>query len=174
MPIFFAENTQNCGKIKLLKLLYFLDFRHFKETGKSVTGLDYSAWKMGPVPVSFFEELSGNMKSDLSEAIKISTIGNLQKIIPRKDFDSINFSKREKKILEYLVYIFKTAKAKDMIESAHFKNSPWEKTKNEKGLFQPIDYFLAIDDSPASISFEDAQDRVRERDEMYKSFGTGP
>jgi hypothetical protein len=45
--IYLADHTRYCGKTKLLKLLYFLDFSHFKQTGKSVTGLDYFAWQMG-------------------------------------------------------------------------------------------------------------------------------
>ncbi|EQD73859.1 hypothetical protein B1A_04740, partial [mine drainage metagenome] len=50
--IFFAIHTRFLGKTKLFKLLYFLDFEHHKETGRSVTGMDYFAWKMGPVPVA--------------------------------------------------------------------------------------------------------------------------
>jgi hypothetical protein len=38
--VFFASNTQGCGKVKLFKLIYLLDFAHFRETGRSVTGLD--------------------------------------------------------------------------------------------------------------------------------------
>ncbi len=42
-------NRKLLGKIKLLKLLYSLDFCHFKQTGMSVTGIDYFAWEMGLV-----------------------------------------------------------------------------------------------------------------------------
>ncbi|MBV5275047.1 MAG: DUF4065 domain-containing protein [Lamprocystis purpurea] len=28
-----------------------LDFEDFRQTGRSVTGLDYQVWKFGPVPV---------------------------------------------------------------------------------------------------------------------------
>lgn len=45
--IYFCTNTQVCMKTKLFKLLYLLDFEHFKVTGKSVTGLEYKAWKLG-------------------------------------------------------------------------------------------------------------------------------
>ena len=54
--IYFASNTRACSKIKMFKLLYFLDFEHFKTTGRSVTGLKYSAWKFGPVPTSLVSE----------------------------------------------------------------------------------------------------------------------
>ncbi len=42
--IYFLSNTKSCGKTKLFKLLYYLDFMHFRETGRSVTNLDYYAW----------------------------------------------------------------------------------------------------------------------------------
>ncbi len=35
--IYFISHTNNCGKLKLYKLLSILDFRHFNETGRSVT-----------------------------------------------------------------------------------------------------------------------------------------
>lgn len=169
--IYFAANTQFCGKTKLMKLLYFLDFKHFKETGKSVTGMVYDAWEMGPVPAAIFNELSGEMKPDLFRSIKIIHRDKFQKIVPKREFDDKYFTKREKRILKELAYIFKNARADDMIESTHLNNSPWFKTKNEKGLRQPIDYFLVLDDTRQSISREDAIDRVEERHEMYNMMG---
>ena len=169
--IYFAANTKFCGKTKLMKLLYFLDFKHFKETGKSVTGMPYHAWKMGPVPVPVFDELSGAIKADLSASIKNVTRDKFQHIIPLKEFDGKYFTKREKRILEELAFIFKDAQADDMVESTHLYKSPWYNTKKEKGLKQGIDYFWALDDSPESLSHEDACDRVSERQEMYNAFG---
>jgi len=29
--VYFAQNTQKCCKIKLFKLMYFLDFEHYKQ-----------------------------------------------------------------------------------------------------------------------------------------------
>ena len=45
--IFFLQNTKYCGKTKLFKLLYLLDFMHFRATGRSVTGMKYYAWGHG-------------------------------------------------------------------------------------------------------------------------------
>lgn len=56
--LYFATNVKKLGKVKLFKLLYFLDFEHFRDTGRSVTGMDYVAWKMGPVPEVLYSELS--------------------------------------------------------------------------------------------------------------------
>jgi uncharacterized phage-associated protein len=70
---FFARNTRKCGKTKLFKLLYFLDFEHFKLTGRSVTGLSYNAWKMGPVPVALFNEIE-QPGDDLAKVVQFREI----------------------------------------------------------------------------------------------------
>jgi uncharacterized phage-associated protein len=169
--LYFAEKTRYCDKTKLLKLLYFLDFSHFKQTGKSVTGLNYFAWEMGPVPKELFEELSGNMKADLKTAIQPLPSEGFQQIRPKKKFDSRYFSKTELDLFEKISYIFKDAQADAMIETMHLKNAPWDKTLKEKGEFQKIDYMLAIDNEIASLPYDEAKDRKEERSEMYKIFG---
>ena len=169
--IYFAKNTKYCGKTKLLKLLYFLDFFHFKQTGKSVTGLDYFAWEMGPVPKVLFEELSGNMKPDMKDAINELPTEGFQQIRPKKKFDDVYFSKREKKLLEDISFIFRDAKAEDMVESTHLKNKPWDRTLKEKGEFQKIDYMLSIDSGIECLSYDEAKERMQEISEVRQLFG---
>lgn len=169
--IYFATNTKYCGKTKLLKLLYFLDFQHFKQTGKSITGLDYYAWNMGPVPKDLFNELTEKMDPDLKAAIHDLPQEGFQKIRPKKKFDPKYFSSREMKLLKDLAFIFKDAKADDMIESAHLKNEPWDRTLKEKGEFKKIDYMLAIDSEIVSLPYNEAKERMEERLEMLKIFG---
>lgn len=169
--IYFAKNTKYCGKTKLLKLLYFLDFFHFKQTGKSVTGLEYFAWNMGPVPKVLFEELSGNMKPDMENAIEDLPVEGFQQIKPKKKFEEKYFSKKEIKLLKDISFIFQYAKADDMVESTHLKNEPWDRTLKEKGEFQKIDYMLSIDSEVVSLSYNEARDRMEEISEVHKLFG---
>jgi len=169
--IYFAKNTKYCGKTKLLKLLYFLDFSHFKQTGKSVTGFEYFAWNMGPVPKVLFEELSGNMKPDMKNAIEDLPVEGFQQIKPKKKFEDKYFSKKEIKLLKDISFIFKNAKADDMVESSHLKNEPWDRTLKEKGEFQKIDYMLSIDSEVVSLSYNEARDRMEEISEVHKLFG---
>lgn len=171
--IYFATHTKYCGKTKLLKLLYFLDFKHFKQTGKSVTGQDYFAWEMGPVPRELFEELSGKMRPDMKAAIHDLPEEGFQKIRPKKRFDNQYFSKKEIKLLEDISFIFEDAKADDMVESTHLQNEPWDRTLKQKGEFKKIDYMLAVDSEIISLPYEEAKDRMEERSEMYKIFGVG-
>lgn len=169
--LYFARHTKHCGKTKLLKLLYFLDFWHFKQTGKSVTGLEYYAWKMGPVPKTLYDELLDNMQPDLKDAIDVRNVGDMQRIIAKKSYNDAYFTNREKKLLENLAYIFKDAKASDMVESTHLRNEPWDRTLKEKGEWQHIDYLLAIDDEENTLSYKEARERMEERAEMHRIFG---
>lgn len=167
--LFFAINTRYLGKTKLCKLLYFLDFEHFKETGRSVTGLEYSAWKMGPVPVELFEEI------DMPEpdmAAKVSFLETqtsfntpMCRVHPIAEFDDSHFSKRELRIMERLAGEYKESPAEDMIEATHLQNEPWHKIYIDEGKKQQlIPYNLAILKQEA----EEMAEAISERDEFIK------
>lgn len=169
--IFFLKKTKKCGKLKLLKLLYFLDFIHFKQTGKSVTDLRYFAWEKGPVARELWHELS-KPKDDLKDHIAIlpSVPGEFLKMIPRKKFDQKYFSKRELRIMTQVADMFKEANADDMSEISHLPNQPWDKTKKEKGLSEEIDYMLALDTTKESLSIERVRELLNEREEVRLLF----
>lgn len=130
--IFFAQNTEKCGKTKLFKLLYFLDFEHYKITGRSVTGLDYYAWKMGPVPVALYDEIN-SPEPDMAKTIHFNEIavyggqGSMLQIKPCRDFDASHFSRRELKIMNDLATQYQSCNANDMVEATHLENLPWSK-----------------------------------------------
>lgn len=48
--LYFHRHTENLTVEKLYRLLYLLDFEHFRQTGQSVTGMEYVARESGPVP----------------------------------------------------------------------------------------------------------------------------
>ena len=159
---------------KLFKLLYFLDFIHFRETGKSVTGLSYYAWDKGPVPQDLFHELKQPDK-DLNETVILLKNSDdeddkLCRVIAKKPFDPKFFSKREMKIMKDLSFIFKAALAKDMVEVTHLIGTPWDKTIKEKGPGKRIDYALAVDGSKGSLSWEEIKERISEVKEVTQIF----
>lgn len=75
---YFAANTKYCGLTKLFKLLFYLDFDHFRETGRSVTGLNYQAWQMGPVPAALYHEINGRPRQDMASHLKIEGPSEIQ------------------------------------------------------------------------------------------------
>lgn len=169
--IYFANNTQHFHKIKLCKLLYFLDFEHYKQTGRSVTGSEYYAWPKGPVPVSIYNEID-SPKPDLQEKLLFKETpikkGVMLEIVPLVNFESKFFSKRELNILESLAKEFYETLAEDMVEATHLENQPWHKIYNEQQQKQQlIPYKLAV----RKQEFEEVLKLVNERDELIHNFG---
>lgn len=168
--IFFADNTRFMGKTKLCKLLYFLDFGHFKETGRSVTGMDYYAWKMGPVPVDLYEEVD-MPEPDLAEKVEFieqtTRRGPMLAVKALAAFDGSLFSKRELRIMQSLADEYRDTQADDMIEATHLENQPWHRTYVEEGKRQQrIPYELALRRQEA----EEMRNVIGERHELVDHF----
>lgn len=150
--VYFAANTRNCGKIKLFKLLYLLDFEHFKQTGHSVTGMEYRAWEMGPVPISLWTEWP-HPRPDMARAVIISRERVYDywrdNVYPRADFDPNHFTKRELRLMKSLVDQYGDNISGEMIDVTHAENGAWEKVWNEGlGNNDLIAYELALGESP--------------------------
>jgi len=151
--VYFATQTKHCGKVKLFKLLYLLDFRHFRETGRSVTGMEYLAWKMGPVPLQLEQEWD-SLEPDLAAAVDIlpeEVIDYIrEKVTPRLQFDDSSFTKRELRLMEELATRYRDELTKPLVSLTHDERGPWTRIWDEgRGNNQRIPFALAIaDDDP--------------------------
>ncbi|MGO4704074.1 Panacea domain-containing protein [Dyella sp. 2RAB6] len=145
--VFFAKNTRHCGKIKLFKLLYLLDFEHFAQTGRAVTGLSYQAWKNGPVPRALYEEWN-DPDRDFTDALEIKRVATgdytMQLVRAIKDFDEDNFTKRELGLMHQLAEQYRDARSVPMVKATHVANGAWAKVWAEPGNDNPIPYTLAV------------------------------
>lgn len=137
--IYFVSNTKYCNTIKLFKLLNFLDFEHFRQTGLSVTGLHYQAWRQGPVPRELWNEIHQPGK-DLSGAVTVSVVRDeltdeptRRDFLPKQKFDPSWFTKRELQIMERLVFFFQEATASAMSTYSHSPKMPWKKAYKGDG-----------------------------------------
>lgn len=150
--VFFAENTRHCGKIKLFKLLYLMDFEHFRQTGKSVTGVEYQAWKFGPVPIELMEEWD-DMSEELSHAIHIEPekvidyVRETVKVNEGVKFDGDDFTPRQLEIMQGLVEKYRNTFSPIMIDVTHEQNGAWDKVwQGGQGAHHVIPYELAVGD----------------------------
>lgn len=148
--VYFARHTKYCGKIKLIKLLYLLDFEHFRQTGRSVTGMDYLAWKMGPVPLSLYQEWDAP-EPDFAQALAIEPEKIFdcmrETVVPRVQFDDSHFTKRELRIMSDLAERFRESLSKPMIDVTHAELGPWVKIWDAgRGNNERIPYALALGD----------------------------
>jgi len=151
--LYFAHNTAALGKVKLFKLLYLLDFEHFRQTGRSVTGMEYRAWKMGPVPAELVQQWDA-LEDDVAAAIRIVPEQVIdfwrEKVVPLQPFDAEHFSRRELRILEGLAAAYAGVLSEKMIDFTHAENGAWARVWSDgEGRDHAIPYALAIaDDAP--------------------------
>lgn len=140
--VFFIQNTRGCHKTKLLKLLYLLDFEHYRLVGRTVTGLQYQAWKLGPVAPEV-EEGIGTPSEDWQRhiAVKCDPVG-YQGISPtylleaRSDFDDGLFTRRELELLKELAAKYCRTTAKALVELCHTTEPwslPWKRVWEDQG-----------------------------------------
>ncbi|MCK5459809.1 SocA family protein [Candidatus Parcubacteria bacterium] len=140
--LFFANKIRNgtLGKLKMMKLLYFLDFDFFEKYGKSITGDKYLRWQKGPVP-RMAERMIKQMSGD---DIKISRrkigIGynDQQHIETLKNFDLKFFSKEELMMMDEIANKWEKFSGAEMKNASHGE-APWIATKPD----EIIDYNLA-------------------------------
>jgi uncharacterized phage-associated protein len=180
--LYFSEHTKRCNLTKLLKLLYLLDFTHFKQTGHPSIGLIFYAWKRGPVPKDFYEEIKdGNVPEDFKGKFAILQQEDHSLNADYKEYlfkrimkpDETIFTPRELKILQNLCDIFRDATASQMSEVTHLHKQPWDITIKEKGLYKRIDYLLCIEDN-SPISKQEAELSLKEYFEVLDNFDLSP
>lgn len=167
--IYFAAHTLHCGKTKLFKLLFLLDFEHFRLTGRSVTGSQYYAWKLGPVPVALDDELD-DPPADLCAAVTIEpeqVINHCRfKVVPLRQFDASHFSKRELHLLEELADRYRAHTAQEMVEVTHAENGAWGRVfAGGAGFNAPIPYEMAVsgEDSAAVLALAKEYAAIKNR-----------
>ena len=141
--LFFAHKIRNgtLGKLKLMKLLYFLDFDFFEKYGRSVTGDEYLRFENGPVP----RQAEKMIKKMLGREIKINNrkvaagYNDQQHIEPLTDFDVDVFSREELLMLEETANKWEKFSGAEMKSASHGE-APWIATKPN----DVIDYNLAL------------------------------
>lgn len=138
----YCNNKYLCVT-KLNKLLYYLDFISYRNTGKPLTGDTYIHEQYGPVPASVSEVLA-SLRSE--GAIETSTVAykNGEKIeFSLKDnaqFDESVFSADEKKLLKAICDEFGDWSTDKIVAQTHLE-APWFYSKP----FEVVDYEYARD-----------------------------
>lgn len=179
--LFFGKNTKHMNLTKLSKLLYFLDFTHFKQTGYPSIGLKYYAFKKGPVPRDFWLEIKdGNVPEDFRG--KLALIPKMDDVDPSyremevraiANPDLSVFTPRETEILKDVAYVYRDAKAWQISEVSHLPKQPWDITIRKQGENCPINYLLSIDEE-SQVSLDDARESLEEHFEAVRNFHLEP
>lgn len=154
--VYFLRETKHCHTLKLFKLLNLSDFEHFRQTGRTIFGLEYRALPKGPVPTALFEEIKRGGGKDLRDAIALYEVKEeitdallRRDLKPRVEFDKKWFSKREVKVMARIAEFFRDLKAEDMSEFSHENKKPWASVYDSgKGTGHLIPPELALNAQP--------------------------
>ncbi len=161
--LYFGNNTATkfLGKVKLMKLFYFLDFMHLKTYGRPITFDAYVNMEHGPIP-SNIKNLVDTSTDDIDHSVLSDTITcewpegtKMCRIIPRREFtekDSKLFSESELDILQKVCQRFGD-KNTQYIEEASHAEAPWKETK----FLEQIPYTLAAKDGDSQVSEEEIE-----------------
>jgi uncharacterized phage-associated protein len=159
--LFFGTytDTRYLGKVKLMKLFYFLDFLHLKKYGSPVTYDNYVNLEHGPIPSGILNLVNSAIddidSSALSDIISFETPDGtiMQRIVPARKFtdnDKKYFSKSQLDVMNEVVKRFGDKNTK-FIEDASHKESPWKCTN----MLENIPYTLAAKDNDCLVSEEE-------------------
>lgn len=144
MVVFFTEKLEP-WKTKLNKLLFYADFSMHKQTGFSISGVQYRAIPMGPVPNNFnsiFEYLANNDDVNIYyTTFNDGGIGEQFKPNNKRKFNPEHFSEFEITTLNRIADRFKDISTMEIIEMSH-KEKAWIENEAERKI---IDYNYSYD-----------------------------
>ena len=146
MAIYFASKDSILLKSKLMKLLHYADFIHFKESSNSISGSKYVHLAYGPVPVNF-ELLLEKFSSDGILHIEIEENKDYEKhkvVLDSRTYEDV-LTKEEKMVLERVYEKFKLFGSREISKYSHK-----EKGYSSTELGEIISYQYALD-----MSFEE-------------------
>ncbi len=144
MVVFFTEKLTP-WKTKLNKLLFYSDFCMFRETDYSMSGVQYRAISMGPVPNNFnsiFDYLAREDYLDIYyTTFPDGNVGEQFMPFSTHPFNSGLFTEQELSVLNAVAEKFSDTTIKEMIELSHKENA-WIENQAEHNI---IDYSYAFD-----------------------------
>lgn len=163
--LFFGMNTNPSllGKVKLMKLFYFIDFEHVRQYGSPITFDRYINLEYGPIPSTIKNLVDGveDYKEDskLKDVISIEADDSgLKKVISKRKFeekDKQYFTESELKVMHEIANRFAGSTKKE-IEDASHKEIPWSSTN----FLDIIPYSLAVKDEEEKKAIDIAMELV--------------
>ena len=144
MILFFSERTQT-WKTKLNKLLFYSDFLAFKNSGYGISGLDYRAIQMGPVPSKFEEMYNEISNGDVVERGYYEMENGYYESLftPKTTFNDALFDTFELEIMEQVANELKMLSTREVIDKSH-KELAWEVNSEDRSIISYKDYGFSI------------------------------
>ena len=136
--MFIAKHAKYPYKTEVLKLLYLMEERMVQKYHVPMLGIPYSVWRLSPVSVDVFEELSDGPVL-LNDFITLQFNGQGIRVTPSRDFDEDEFSDAELLVMAEVMERYGQMNSDELIAETHKEGSLWRETAKEHGLLEDFD-----------------------------------
>lgn len=136
--VYMAGKIQPLYKTKLLKLLYLLDETSMKLAGFPMFGLEYKAWRMGPVSKEIYVDIDDGPYL-LKNYIRVVRDSLGDRVEPISSFDDGEFSDRDIEIMEAVIGQYGAHNSQELVDITHDKDSLWSILVRENGLSESFE-----------------------------------
>lgn len=150
--LFFTANTRYCTSVKLMHLLYLLDFEHFAVTGRCVLGGSYCALPTGPAPAELYWDFNrpSGIKSYLDDLVQLQDADRPDGVLrPLRAAVDDDFTRRQLTFMTAITSEFGSDAGANLTARVCADGSPWHKVyRGGRGQFAAIPYELVLDGMP--------------------------
>ena len=133
--VFIAERARFPYKTEVLKLLYLMEEQMVLKYHVPLLAIPFSVWRMGPVSVDVYEELS-DQPILLESFVTLKNTGKGNIVKPKVKFDDGEFSDAELEVMDNIMSKYGTLTSDQLIELTHREGSPWWNAAKENDLLQ--------------------------------------
>ena len=136
--MYIAARAKYPYKTEVLKLLFLMEERMVQLYHIPLLSIPYSVWRLGPVSVDVFEELSDGPVL-LSDFVTLQFNGQGIKVTPSKEFDEDEFSDAELSVMQEVMEKYGDMNSEQLIAITHKDGSLWQETAKEHGLLDDFE-----------------------------------
>lgn len=153
LVLFFFDHLHNLFKVKLLKLLFYCDFQHYRLTAHAITGQRYRAIQHGPVPQEYGQRLQEMVQAGLLTASFHASLVHSADNSPvlvhkatRKAKLEV-FTESERQVIEQ-VYQKLGGKSRADLESLSHTERAWKENNTQHGRISYQQYAYDLQSLP--------------------------
>ena len=134
-----ARDEHYFGRVKLNKVLFYIDFRAYRDNGQAVTGAEYQRMDFGPVPRELRTVLD-QMLQDKSAALREELVGSYtqSRVVPLREADTSVFSAEELNVIDSVLSEFRGLSGSRSSDLSH-EEAGWRLAREG----ETIPYFTA-------------------------------
>lgn len=136
--LYIANHAKYPYKTEILKLLYLMEENMVQKYHVPMLAIPFSVWRLGPVSVDVFEELSDGPVL-LSDFIALEFNGQGIRVTPKREFTDDEFSDAELQVMEQVMEKYGWMNSEQLINETHKNGSLWYETAKEHDLLEDFE-----------------------------------